>query len=263
MKTTTKARKPVLDRNSEGNGSSQSTKARLAEAMPFDAGVTTKDSQYLRRIVDAIQGDKKHPRHHGIAMQAHHVLSATGMHRSRLAEKIRKFGYNINLLENLVFLPCTLQGACYLGVQPHRGNHTAPSDPDSYKNDVQPMDYHDLIAERIRNLELGLTRECPGFIGGEKELEARAKVRRDLDMLSAKIVRLIQYSPRQAPLTSVAAHFQPGNAVGCAGTDSTTTHSPSTHCAVERNHHGRQGPWQKFENITFESDGRYILQLKR
>lgn len=230
---------------------------------PFNAGRTTKDSAYLGRIVRAIAADKGHPRHQGVAMQAHHVISATGMHRSKLASKIKKFGYNINELENLVFLPCTLQGACHLCVQPHRGNHTAAVDQNNYKNDEQPMDYHDLVATKIRDLQLGLAKECPGYMGGARETAARQKVNAELNELSAKILRLIQRSPRQAPLTRISRHFQPGDSIGCAGVDSTQLHRAENTCTVERNHHRRQGPRQEDENISYRSDGRYQLKLGR
>jgi hypothetical protein len=243
-------------------GAAQSSKPVASDKMGvFNAGVTTKDSAYLGRIVRAIADEPKHPRRNGVAMQAHHVISATAMHSSGLADKIKKFGYNINELENLVFLPCTLQGACYLGVQPHRGNHTAPADPNTYKNDEQPRSYHDMVEMRLKGLELGLTKDCPGYMGGAKEIAARHKVKAELDELSAKILRLIQNSPRQAPLTKISAHFQPGNLVGCAGTDSTTLHLSEHKCAVGRDHHKKQGPGQKVENITYISDNKYQLKV--
>lgn len=234
-----------------------------ADIRPFNAGRTTKDSAYLDRITRAIADDSKHPRHQGVAMQAHHVISATAMHVSGLSEKIRKFGYDINLLENLVFLPSTLQGACHLGVQPHRGNHTAPIERDGYEDDDHPRSYHDMVSDAIKRLNLGLTRECPGYMGGPQELAARHKVKTELDELSAKLLRMIRNLPREAPLTKISAHFQPGNQIGCAGTDSTTRHNFSHACAVERNHHKSQGPDQRRENITFESDGRYKLNMGR
>lgn len=230
---------------------------------PFKAGRTTKDSAYLDRITRAIADDSKHPRHQGVAMQAHHVISATGMHRSKLADKVRKFGYDINLLENLVFLPSTLQGACHLSVQPHRGNHTALVERDGYDDDDHPMDYHDMVAARIRRLELGLTKDCPGYMGGAKELEARHHVTTQLNVLSTQILRLIRHSPTQAPLTQVAVHFHPGNPVGCSGADSTRSHRADHHCEVERNHRKRQAPGQKAESITYSRTETYSLRLGR
>ena len=100
--------------------------------MALKLGNTSKNSAYLRRIKAAIEHDKSHPRHNGVLMQAHHIISAEGMKRSRMDKKIEKFGYDINELPNLSFIPCTLQGACYLGVQPHRGNHTAMVDQEDW-----------------------------------------------------------------------------------------------------------------------------------
>ena len=124
--------------------------------MTIKLGNSAKDSKYLKRIKDAIEGDKAHPRHNGVKMQAHHAISAEGMKLSGLGKKIEKFGYDINLLSNLVFIPCTLQGACYLGVQPHRGNHTAVISQDDYDDDLEPKNYHKLISSRIKNLQLPL-----------------------------------------------------------------------------------------------------------
>jgi hypothetical protein len=78
-------------------------------------GNSAKDTQYLKRITEHIATDKTHPRHQGVKMQAHHIISGEGIKRSGLGKKLKEFGYNINLLPNLVFIPCTLQGACYLG----------------------------------------------------------------------------------------------------------------------------------------------------
>jgi len=259
------SRKPVppAKKTSADSAKKPSSKANTDNVRPFNAGRTTKDSAYLDRITRAIADDSKHPRHKGVAMQAHHVISATAMHISGLSEKIRKFGYDINLLENLVFLPSTLQGACHLGVQPHRGNHTAPIERDDYEDDDHPRSYHDMVSDAIKRLNLGLTKECPGYMGGPMELAARHKVKAELDELSAKLLRLIRNLPREAPLTKVSAHFQPGNRIGCAGTDSTTRHNVADTCTVDRNHHKNQGPDQRRENINFESDGKYKLKMGR
>lgn len=253
------AKKAAALRKSKQNNETQ----RPIGSQRFNPGRTTQDSRYLVRIKRAVAAISDHPLHHGVAMHAHHVISATGMHKSGLAEKIRKFGYDINLLPNLVFLPSTLQGACHLGVQPHRGNHTAAVAPDSYPNDAQPMSYHEMVAKRILRLKLGLTKSCPGYLGGAQEAAARHRVQTELNELSAQVLRLIQYSPKQAPLTKISAHFQPGDVVGCAGTDSTTNHLAEHRCAVGRNHLKRQGPGQKSENITFAAAGKYQLKLGR
>jgi hypothetical protein len=233
------------------------------EVPAFDAGLTTKDTIYRDRIMRAVEGDKEHPVHHGIKMQAHHLISATGMHNSGLGPKIKKFGYDINELRNLALLPCTLQGACHLGIQPHRGNHTAVVEDERYRDDEHPKDYHDMVKDRLRGAQLGLTKECPGYLGGAREAEARMKVKHELDVMSANILMLIAKNPRMAPLTRLALHFQKGNPVGCGGVDSTTKHLTSHHCMVGRNHFQRQGADQRAEKITYQATERYLLKVGR
>lgn len=198
-------------------------------------GNSAKDSKYLDRIKRAtsVAMMPLHPRHHGVAMQAHHLISAEGMRLSRLGNKIEKFGYDINTLENLAFIPSTLQGACHLSVQPHRGNHTAPiTDPDDYNDDDHPESYHVMVGRRVRALNLPLDRECTGTE------DARVReVKNGLDRLSSEILTLIQRAPGRAPLTSVSASFQPGDRVGCGGVDSVRSHRGQP-CANDRDHQG-------------------------
>ena len=224
--------------------------------MAFTLGNSSKDSKYLKRIKDAIEGDKEHPRHHGVKMQAHHLISGEGMKRSGMGKEIEKFGYDINLLPNLVFIPCTLQGACHLGVQPHRGNHSALIDQDNYDDDKEPDTYHELIGRRVRELELPLDKECPG----DKKTKSEV-VKRELDLLSKKIADFIQKNPNEAPLTAIAKQFSIKSQVGCGGVDSVTVHKMGAmlRCPVERNHCLKQGPGQKNEDIAYSSNGKYKL----
>lgn len=55
--------------------------------MAIKIGNSAKDSQYLKRIKDAISGEKNHPKNNGIKMQAHHIISGEGMKRSGLGKK--------------------------------------------------------------------------------------------------------------------------------------------------------------------------------
>jgi hypothetical protein len=221
-------------------------------------GNSSKDSKYLRRIKTAIALDPTHPRHHGVKMQAHHVISGKGMQLSNLGKKIEQFGYDINLLPNLSFIPCTLQGACYLGVQPHRGNHTTNVDQDDYKDDLEPGDYHDMVAQGIKDLDLPLSKECPG----DKKTKSEA-VRDKLDNFSKKILGLIQNKPGAAPLTDIAKHFNPSDHIGCGGVDTVKQNKGIVSCPTGRNHHGKQGAGQKAENITYVSDGKFKLKPGR
>lgn len=226
--------------------------------MAIKLGNSSKNSKYLRLIKTAIALDLTHPRHHGVKMQAHHIISCEGMKRSGMGKKIEQFGYDINLLPNLAFIPCTLQGACHLGVQPHRGNHTALVDQDDYKDDLEPMSYHEMVGRSIKELGLPLSKECPG----DQKTKAD-QVREKLDNLSKRILNLIQHKPSAAPLTDIAKHFDRRERVGCSGVDIVSQHKAGTPCPTERNHQGKQGISQIFENITYKSDSTYKLRPGR
>ncbi|MYN20595.1 hypothetical protein GTP81_28025 [Rugamonas sp. FT107W] len=227
--------------------------------MSLKIGKSSKDTRYLKRIKDAIATDRAHPRHNGIKMQAHHAISAEGMKFSGLGKKIEKFGYDINSLANLVFIPCTLQGACHLGVQPHRGNHTAIVDQEDYDDDAEPENYHDLISHRLKDLHLPLAQACKG------EDDNRVhEIRNKLDSFSKLIIEMIQRKPSVAPLTNIAKYFSPKNPIGCGGVDSVTHHHGLKSCEVERSHScNRQGATQDKENIKFVLNKPYILQPGR
>ncbi|RQP24214.1 AHH domain-containing protein [Piscinibacter terrae] len=222
-------------------------------------GTITKTTTYLSTLKTRIAPDVRHPRHHGVKMQAHHILSAEGAKLSQLGRKLVGFGYDINVAKNLAFLPCTLQGACYLGIQPHRGNHTALSDGEAQDefddDDAHPRDYHALVARAIKRLEVKIDKKCTGR-DGDKDKDAVMSIMNDL---SQEILMLIYGKPNRARLTKVADSFLLGNTIGCSGADSVGSHSASRPCPVHRNHYQRQRVGQTVENITFElKDGRYV-----
>lgn len=206
-------------------------------------GNSSKDSKYLKRIKDAIEHDKSHPRNNGVKMQAHHVISAEGMKRSKLGKQIEEFGYDINLLPNLVFIPCTLQGACHLNVQVHRGNHTA--NQDDYDDDSEPASYHDMVSKRLKDLRVPLNKECPG-----DKISNSEKIISEIDRLSKIILKIIQNKPAEAPLTRIAKNFSPDSLQGCGGVDSITLHNERKICEVGRDHFNQQSAKQLNESIN-------------
>jgi hypothetical protein len=217
-------------------------------------GNTSKDSEYLNRIKGATT-DLEHPRHKGVKMQAHHAISAQGMALSGLAIKLKKFGYDINLTPNLVFIPYSLQGACLLGVQPHRGDHTAPLDHDDYNDDEHLPSYHEAVSLMLIEADRKIGVACLG-----EGVNKKAAAQRILDELSAIIVDFIQNSPEQARLTRLYKHFVPGNRTGCGGVDAVGDHRGSIACPVDRNHTGKQGKGQIKEAISYSCDGHYKLK---
>ena len=232
--------------------------------MSNKSGNVSKSSTYLAVLKTRVELDRGHPLHHGIKMQAHHIISADGVKRSGMGTKLVKYGYDINVLKNLIFLPSTLQGACHLGVQPHRGNHSAISEPspdaqspgrgegDSYDDDAHPVSYHELIKQRLLRLTSFIDRECDGKSTVGNILQEK------LDDLSRDIALMIYGRPSRARLTRVADSFLLGHATGCAGVDSVERHTDLKKCPVSRNHHERQAPGQTSENIRFSASERYM-----
>lgn len=131
--------------------------------IPYPAGNpkrgTTKKSDYeylttLKKLTES----SAHPRNQGVTMQAHHVISAKSVVLAGLKDRLEDFGYDINVANNLVFIPSTLQGACLLQVQPHRGDHSAvdAADIDGNRDDT----YHEKVRDRLKKVLPKLEREC-------------------------------------------------------------------------------------------------------
>jgi len=234
-----------------------------------------KGHSYLKAIQRNIAPDRTHPKHHGIKMQAHHLLSQEGIEISELGTKMVRFGYEIDALENLTFLPCTLQGACHLGVQPHRGDHSTGSarvarrgfpgrptgaeeiDEEDYDDDDHPYSYHRMVSGKLKTLIARLEKKCTGRPNTSGDfVEA-------LHSLSQSILMTIYGRPSEARLTSIADHFRIGNKVGCGGVDNVGMHSAEAPCATGRNHERKQGPRQKAEAITYSASIPYIPRPRK
>lgn len=220
-------------------------------------GNSSKNSTYLammqRRTIDPT-----HPRNMGVRMQAHQVLSATGVTISKLGKKLVKFGYDINTERNLVFIPSTLQDTCYLGVQPHRGNHLAKerrevkASDTNYDDDAEPRPYryHEQISDALEAEAKKLPTTC------KKGTKGNNAVTDQLDALALVLLVRIQRNPSELPVTSVAAHFNRGSTVGCGGHDSVPTleGNPAT-CDAKRKHHKDQKKGQREEKIGMSAMG--------
>jgi hypothetical protein len=197
--------------------------------------ITKEGSQFLKTLMDETDINKhpEHPRHHGIKMQAHHAISEKGVELSEKGDELVKFGYDINVKENLVFLPWTLQGACLLQVQPHRGDHTAVKSRDNDADIDHEPSYHIMVRRRLMVLVRQLEHRC-----GEPDAKIEDETQKKLDDFSAKIIKNIQDDPKLAKLTSVWNHYQPGDLRGCKGVDSirAAKRDIELYCPVGRNH---------------------------
>lgn len=267
-----KASSAVRKKKNEKRKNSDTT--NNSEPTEFGIGSTIKNTNYLDTITKNITHITNHPTRKGVKMQAHHLISATAM--KKLSHQVKKnieyFNYNINNINNLVFLPSTLQGACHLGVQPHIGNHLIKTDSQIEKiceDDAKILDtYHDKVERMLLSMRPLTMSKCIGECSHAELMQLMEDVKKTLDKISHKILKAIQNKPDQAPLTKLYEYFQPGNPIGCAGVDSVNGHTigklnhhGSHHCSINRKHLKTQNLGQQSEMITFDSDGQYSLEV--
>jgi len=86
---------------------------RTATSKPYVINAE-KDNNYLNDIRAAIRNKADHPRHHGVEIQAHQIISATGAKESGVGHLLVKGGCSFNRLATLAFIPSALKGACHL-----------------------------------------------------------------------------------------------------------------------------------------------------
>lgn len=179
-----------------------------------------KDSKYRDLILAAVSNDESHPIHHGIDMQAHHIISAQGIKDSGKGTMLINMKYNINVLDNLVLLPCTLPGACHLGVQLHRGNHT-------FHDDEHPRSYHKDVALRLQGLEETFENKC------SKNKSVNGLINKE----SVKILDSI--AKFKLPLTRIFSSFNTTGEykyVGCSNKKNVPDHNNNVKCNENRKH---------------------------
>lgn len=227
-------------------------------------GDVGKDKQYLARIKrntsKVLHPD--HPRHHGIRMQAHHAISVKALEVAAIGPRLKLLGYNINLLPNLVFLPWTLDGACHLGIQPHRGDHTAPARPaheDDFDDDSQhELSYHRIVALELKRITRDIDEVCAG-----KNAKAKKDMLEGVDTLSRLIITRIQKIPNEYPLTNVAHFYRKGHAVGCGGHTAVALLAATKGkrpCPAERNHATPQVKGQPPTGISYPANASHKLR---
>lgn len=160
---------------------------------------------YREAVLVPAEKNPNHPINHGFQMQVHHLLSTQGVKKTGDGPKLKSYGYDINLPGNLVALPCTLEGACYLQVQLHRGNH--PAVIDTNDNDGEhPKSYHKFVTKRVKDAYMTISKRC--------EKQDNPGIQRYMDYHSLLILRKIRSF--ELPLTKVAKAFKRGG-VGCLG----------------------------------------------
>ncbi|REL26927.1 hypothetical protein DXX93_10335 [Thalassotalea euphylliae] len=187
-------------------------------------GTVDKDTKYRDRLQREIMNNDNHPFNNGIHMAAHHLVSKEAVKLAKMRDLLVHKGYNINLVENLVFLPSTLQGACQLRVQLHRGDHTYALP------DQKP--YHDQVTASIEKIK-GQLRKCT-----LRTQEDSSEVQQRVDKESVKILKRI--AEFRVPLTSIFRNFKPSSKVGCSNQNEVKECEGSlVRCHHERSHVGQ------------------------
>ncbi|QUI72317.1 AHH domain-containing protein [Pseudoalteromonas piscicida] len=186
-------------------------------------GMVDKDKKYRDRLIANIKHKKDHPFHNGIHMAAHHLISKSGVTESELGEALVHKGYNINMIENLVFLPSTPQGACQLRVQLHRYDHTYSL------SDQEP--YHDQVASLLSKLEKKILK-CT-----QRTKKDSSEVQNLLNQKSEEILQRI--AEFRVPLTSIFRNFKSSSKIGCANQlEIDDSNDSFARCTSERSHTG-------------------------
>lgn len=220
---------------------------------------------YLSTLKKAIRLDLTHPKHQGVTMQAHHLLSADAFAIAKVVPYFKGLGYDINAVENLVFIPSTLQGACHLETQLHRGNHgSIDEEAADDDDDEHPDSYHVVVAKIL----LKVTKKLRADEACQMSAKLRAeKAQKKLDVASRKVMQMINLY--QVHLASIASLFS--NDVekfknagrGCSGVDSVPDANLTTaKCEVSRNHCGQRGKKQRVEKIIYAKQ-TYKLKVGR
>ncbi|EPJ44299.1 MAG: hypothetical protein OFPII_35940 [Osedax symbiont Rs1] len=220
---------------------------------------------YRQDILRAVEGDPSHPIHNGIQMQAHHLISRKALIGSSIDKQIEDFKYDINNVANIALIPCTLQGACHLNTQLHRGNHSSAHQDlleDNGNNDVDgehPPSYHDEIRDRIEQIKEDI--DDGDYCDGNRY----KKLLERMDELSKDIAEDI--NSHDLALTNISRNFGSGrtsNGKGCCDADyivDARKYRFNEACSNEQNHYkNRRAKKQQKENIDLKKTSNYEIQ---
>lgn len=207
-------------------------------------GADQKDTRYRRRLEHNVRNMADHPIHHGITMQAHHLISQEGIRNSELGDELKHRGYDMNVIENLVFLPSELMGACHLGVQLHRGDHTKVSK-------FTGRSYHNEVKNQILVIETRIS-TCKSTPKQTQKYVCNA-----MDEKSEYMLDLI--ADFKMPLTHIDEAFDLDEPLGCGNQHTLADHRAyATTCRHQRNHGGHRDP--KGNAITLPKQ-QYTLRV--
>jgi len=202
---------------------------------------------------------ENHPLRHGIIMQAHHLISGKGASNSGFKKDLIALNYEINAVNNLVFLPSTLKGACHLKVQVHRGDHTQVL-PDG-------KTYHQYVQQLIAEIEKDIN-DCKSNEG------KKSPIQDDMDKISQTL--LDEIADFELPLSTIYENFEQDSSLDSLGCCNQTKipavkkalkHNPDTSgCSKGGNHLGESHAFSssgKNSSIITYSNSSYTLRVGR
>ncbi|MGF1743066.1 AHH domain-containing protein [Vibrio profundum] len=217
-------------------------------------------TQWKARVKKWNETEGRHPFHHGIDMDTHHLISVNAMKdlSDDIKTALKEKGYNINGLGNLVGIPATLEGACHLRTQLHRTKHIFSEDQYGKNKD---FDYHKEVRARIKEAAASI-RKCYGT--SEVEPSKRAIHTQVMDNISQKLLKgIVKF---RIPLTSIFNNFNPEDTPykGCRGVSSIPQALIATQCC-DGDHAGesnfrKNGPNELRDSVV---DFSHKWELKR
>jgi hypothetical protein len=212
---------------------------------------------YRDKVLQQVGSD--HPINKGVKMQAHHLISRKALLDSSIENRLEDFKYDIDNVDNIALIPCTLQGACHLNVQLHRGNHPGVLSVDNGNNDddsEHPESYHKDIKKRINKLKDDIED------GDYCKKESYKKLLRKLDRLSNQIA--VDINNHDLALTNISENFGSGsknNGKGCCDADYVKdARASKSACSSERDHYNKQAKGQRKEDIKYKKPDSYVIR---
>jgi len=215
---------------------------------------------YRDKVLQQVGSD--HPINKGVKMQAHHLISRKALLDSSIENRLEDFKYDIDNVDNIALIPCTLQGACHLNVQLHRGNHPGVLRADNGNNDddsEHPKSYHKDIKVRINELKKSIEK------GKYCESNKYKKILQMMNELSEDIA--IDINNHELALTNISENFGSGsksNGKGCCDGESVKDTRKNTYadsCSSKRDHYNnKQAKVQRKEDIKYKKPGSYVIR---
>jgi hypothetical protein len=193
-------------------------------------------TKFRDKIIANVIDKEDHPYNLGVSMQAHHLVSKKGMKISNFEIKLKKYGYEIDDIDNLVLIPNEPFDACHMNVQLHRSNHSALNNysfnsQDDKTDDEHPLDYHQVVKKLINFLEPDISHICSLKTSPDKKTNLIQALVNDI---SDQV--LTDINSFKLKLTSIALDFYKDSDIGCSNHNNIDKNREKELCKKRRSH---------------------------